>query len=85
MDHRPRIGTFFVLIGLGLLTLFVITVMGNEINVVYLLLSIPALFLGYIFRQRKPPSESARFGMIRRATERSRQRRQERMDKWHKK
>jgi hypothetical protein len=81
----PRIGTFFILIGLGLLTLFVISVMGNETNVIYLLLTIAALFLGYIFRRKAQPLESGRFGTIRRASERSRQRREERMNKKQKK
>ena len=85
MDHPPRVGTFFALIGLGLLIMFVVTVMGNEINLVYLLLAIAAIFLGYIFRQRKPKSESGRFVSIRRANEISRKRRQEKMEKKNKK
>ena len=81
MDMLPRIGTFFILIGLGLLTLFVVSAMGNEINVIYLLSSMAALFLGYFFRRRAQPGESGRFGTIRQASERSRQRREERMNK----
>ena len=84
MDYKPRIGTFFILVGTGLLFLFVVSVMGHEIKVVYLLLSIAALFLGFIFRPKKTITESARFGSIRRMNEHSRKRRQEQMDKKHK-
>jgi hypothetical protein len=85
MNTIPRIGSFFILIGLGLLTLFVISVWGNETNGMYLLFSLPALFLGFIFRRKAPPTESGRFGSIRRASEYNRRRREERMNRKQKK
>jgi hypothetical protein len=82
MNYRLRIGTFFIFLGLGLLALFVLSVLSNEITLVYLLFSILALFLGLVFRQRKKePVDNGRFGLIRRANERSRQRRQQGMDR----
>jgi hypothetical protein len=85
MNFLPRIGTFFILVGLGLLTMFVISVMGNETNGIYLLTSLAALFLGFIFRRRTQPHESGRFGSIRRASEYNRRRREERMNRKQKK
>jgi len=77
----PRLGTFFILVGLGFLVLFVLSVIGQDTKTAYLLLSIAALFLGYLFRRRAPKHDSGRFGTIRRIRERSRQRRQERMSR----
>jgi hypothetical protein len=85
METLPRVGTFFILVGLALLVLFVGSAMSRDINVIYLLLSIVALLLGYHFRRSNQPSDSGRFGSIRRASERNRQRREERMNKKQKK
>ncbi len=76
-----RIGTFFILIGLALLVIYVGSIMSKDINGIYLLLSLSAIFVGWLLRRNKPVNESGRFGTIRRATERGRQRREDRMDK----
>jgi hypothetical protein len=75
-----RIGTFFILVGLALLVIFIGSIMSKEINGMYLLLSLSAIFIGFLFRRNKPVNESGRFGTIRRATERGRQRREDRMN-----
>jgi uncharacterized protein YacL len=80
MEHRPRIGTFFLLVGLVLLILFLGSVMNKDFNILFLVLSITALFVAYVFR-RRTPHDSRRFGMIRRVSEHSRQRREERQQK----
>jgi hypothetical protein len=77
MELILRIGTFFILVGVGLLLLFIGSVMGNDINVVYLFLSLVSLFAGFMLRRNKPPVENQRFGALRRMNERNRQRRQE--------
>ncbi len=77
MEHRPRIGTFFLLVGLVLLILFLGSAMNKDTNVVFLVLAIVVLVLAYVFR-RRTPQDSGRFGTIRRVSERSRQRREER-------
>jgi hypothetical protein len=75
----PRIGTFFILIGLGLMILFVGSVIGNNSNILYLLLAIVTLFLGLLFRRRrKPHVPTTRFGAVRKAQEQGRKRREER-------
>jgi hypothetical protein len=80
MDNNffTRVGTFFILIGCGLLLLFVASVFAREFSILYLLLAVPALLLGLGFRRRGAPKlEPARFSSIRKANQRSRQRREE--------
>jgi membrane protein implicated in regulation of membrane protease activity len=84
-DLLSRLGTFFILVGLGLLILFVGSIIGKVTSLAYLLLSIAALFIGYLFRRRTPKRESSRFQTIRRMSERGHQRRQERQSKSKKK
>jgi Flp pilus assembly protein TadB len=80
MEHRPRIGAFFLLVGLVLLILFLGSVVIKDVNVVFLVLSLGTLLLAYVFR-RRTPQDSGRFGTIRRVSEHSRQRREERQQK----
>jgi hypothetical protein len=75
-----RIGTFFIVIGLVLLVMFVGSIMGKEIHGIYLFLSFAAFVVGFLFRRNRPVSDSGRFGSIRRASERSRLRREERLN-----
>ncbi len=80
-----RIGTFFILVGLAFLVMFAGSIMGREIHGIYLLMALAAFFVGYLLRRNKPVSDSGRFGTIRRASERSRQRSEERLDNKQKK
>ncbi|MCX6039193.1 MAG: hypothetical protein NTW99_15180 [Chloroflexi bacterium] len=56
MDNNflSRIGTFFILVGCGLLILFIGSVFARELSILYLLLTAAALFLGYVFRRAAP-------------------------------
>lgn len=83
MDNgiTPRIGTFFILIGCALLVLFVGSILGDDTNIVYLLCSAVALFLGYAFRRSATRPEPTRFSAIRKANQRARQRREEKQAK----
>jgi hypothetical protein len=85
MQTRYRLGTFFILVGLVLLILFVGSYMSNDIKTSYLLLSILALLAGSILQHNKPASDSGRFSAIRRASAASRQRREEKMNQRPKK
>lgn len=79
MDLIPRIGTFFLLMGGGALVLFILSVMGNQANLFFLLIALIGLSLGFAFQRKKePPPPSDRFGMLRRMNETSRKRREER-------
>jgi hypothetical protein len=82
MDENllPRIGTFFILVGLGLLILFVGSAISKDSHGIYLLLSLAAILVGFLFRRNRQVKESGRFGFIHRAKERNRQRRKERMN-----
>ena len=77
----PRIGTFLILVGLGLLFLFIVSMLGKESHYEYLLFSAISLILGGQFRHRAPRPESSRFAAIRRAGQRSRQRREDKLSK----
>ncbi|TSA46798.1 MAG: hypothetical protein D4R46_02185 [Chloroflexi bacterium] len=83
MDNNflSRIGTFFILVGCGLLILFIGSVFARELSILYLLLTAAALFLGYVFRRAAPRPEPTRFSGIRNASQRSRQRREEKQTK----
>ena len=75
----PRIGTFFVLIGCGLLVLFVGSVLTAEYNlsILYLLFAAAIMFLGFGLRRTAPRQEPTRFSSIRKVSQRSRLRREE--------
>jgi len=81
MEFRYRVGTFFILIGLGLFSLFVLSVMSKETVAAYLIASFVALLFGFLLQRNKPRKDSGRFTSVKRARERSRQRREEKMNK----
>jgi hypothetical protein len=85
MENRPvaRIGSFFILLGSLLLILFVSSVISKGYNVLYLLLGVVALFLGFSLRRRAapPPIPSTRFSTIRKIQERSRKRQEAQQQK----
>jgi len=84
METLHRLGTFFILVGLALMVMFVGTIMSKEINVVYLFLSLAALLIAFLLRRNKPVNESGRFRIVRQANQRSRQRRDDRMNNRYK-
>jgi len=77
MELKLRVGTFFILVGTGLLLLFVGSVMAHEINLLFLPLGFIALFIGFMLGRKRPTVESTRFAYLRKMNEQSRQRRQE--------
>ena len=74
---NPRIGTFFIMIGFGLLVLFLISGMSNQPDFIFFFIGVGAFIIGYLFRRRVQRPSSGRFDLIRRAMERSRMRREE--------
>jgi len=72
-----RIGTFFILIGCGLLILFIGSVLAKEPSILYLLLAASTLFLAIVFHRTGPRLEPTRFSGIRKAKQRAHQRREE--------
>jgi len=81
MELKLRVGTFFFLVGIGMLLLFVGSVMAHEINLLFLPLGFIALFIGFMLWRKKPTVESTRFAYLRKVNEQSRQRRQEKEKK----
>jgi hypothetical protein len=77
----PRIGTFFILIGLGLLILFIGSAFSGSVHIGYFFLSAIAFFFGTIFRRRGTRPQSGRFGTINTYREKNRQRREEKETK----
>ena len=62
-----RIGTFFIVIGVGIFILFVASDYANQTNFDYLFWSVLSITIGLLFRRRKPPPPpSGRFSIIRR-------------------
>jgi hypothetical protein len=75
--HSPRIGTYFNLIGSLLLILFLGSGFSGKPAFSFFFLSLVAFFIGYLFRRRAPRASNERFSAVRKAIERSRQRRDE--------
>ncbi|HXF85584.1 MAG TPA: hypothetical protein VNK49_09360 [Anaerolineales bacterium] len=61
-----RMGTFFLLIGIGLLILFVLSESAQQTNFSYFCWSMILLTLGFIFRAqyKKPTPSSGRFRIL---------------------
>jgi hypothetical protein len=62
-----RMGTFFILIGIGILILFLASEYAGQANFDYLFWAVLCVTLGIMLRRRKPPAPpSGRFGALRR-------------------
>jgi len=82
----PRIGSFFILVGIGLTLIFVGSWTDGIPDVGYLLASLISVVFGFFLRRRKePPPTTARFSGLRQSHEKSRQRNAERAEKKNKK
>jgi hypothetical protein len=70
-----RIGTFFILVGLGLMAFFLISESTRQTNLEYFCWSGILLILGFIFRGqfRRTVAPSGRFSLLRRFTPKSKQ------------
>ncbi len=66
-----RIGTFFLLIGTGILILFIASDYAGKTNFDYLFWAVLSITIGWMLRRRKaPPPPSGRFSYVRRLRER---------------
>ncbi len=60
-----RIGTFFILIGVGIFILFVASDYANQTNFDYLFWAVLSVTIGIMLRSRKPsPPPSGRFSYL---------------------
>jgi hypothetical protein len=65
-----RIGTFFILIGVGVFILFIASDYADKTNFDYLFWSVLSVTVGIILRRRKtPPPPSDRFSYVRKLRE----------------
>ncbi len=68
-----RIGTFLILLGIGMLILFVASDYAKQANFDYLFWAVLAVTVGLMLRRQKaPPPPSGRFESLRKWTGRSR-------------
>ncbi len=81
----PRIGTFFILLGLGFLIVFISSAYSGDLRLGYFVLSAAAFGLGAILRRGSRRSESGRFGAINKLREQNRIRKEESRQKEPKK
>ena len=64
---RPRVGTFFLLVGFGLLLIFLGSEFSREPDFNFFFMGLGALFLGLLFRRRPGgPPQTSRFQTLRR-------------------
>jgi hypothetical protein len=72
-----RIGTFFVLIGVGVFILFIASDAAGQTNFDYLFWSVLSVTVGIMLRRRRPPPPpSGRFGYVRKMREGSKKHRE---------
>jgi hypothetical protein len=65
-----RIGTFFLVIGVGIFILFIASDYAAQTNFDYLFWSVLAVTVGIMLRRRRPPRPpSGRFGYVRKLRE----------------
>jgi len=78
-EFLARMGTFFVLIGIGILILFIASDNAGAANFDYLFWALISIVLGFFLRgRREPAAPSGRFSSLRkfRGPERGRKERQ---------
>jgi hypothetical protein len=61
-----RVGTFFVVMGMGVFMLFVVSDIANEVDFDYLFIGMLLVGIGWMMRRSKaPPPSSGRFSGVR--------------------
>jgi len=67
LEFLTRIGTFFILIGIGIFILFIASNSAGAANFDYLFWAVLSVIVGFFLRRRREPSASAeRFSVMRR-------------------
>ncbi len=65
-----RVGTFFIVVGVGIFILFVASDYANQTNFDYLFWAVLSVTVGILLRRRKsPPPPSGRFSYLRKMRE----------------
>ncbi len=78
----PRVASFFLLVSIGLLILFIGSVLADETQGLLLLVSLISGLISYaLYRRTPPPPPSDRFSGLRKARERRQKRLAEKQQK----
>jgi len=81
-EFTPRIGTFLILVGIGLLLGFFSSYLANKTHFGYLFSSLVVLAFGIILRRRaKPRPSSRRFRVVRGIYDKSKESREQKKRK----
>jgi hypothetical protein len=73
METKHRSGSFFILVGLAVLLMFIASIMSREVNVLFLFLSLACFFVAFLLLRDKKSNDSGRFRVLRQARERRHQ------------
>jgi hypothetical protein len=77
-----RVGTFFLVLGIGAFILFVASDLADKPDFDYLFIAILLIGIGWMFRSKKPPPPSAgRFSIFRKMREDAKRRKEARQGK----
>jgi amino acid transporter len=81
-EFVPRIGTFFVILGIFALIFFMASEFADQTDFDWLFAGLVLMGLGFFFRRRAaPPPASDRFSSIRKMRENAKKRKEERTKK----
>ena len=76
-----RMGSFFTLIGIGLMILFAVTYFGNAPDFRFFFFGLISILIGWrLLRRKAPPPPSGRFATLRRWRESSRRQPEEKSE-----
>jgi hypothetical protein len=85
-ELTPRVGTFFVMLGIFALIFFLASDFANRPEFDWLFIGMVLMGLGFLLRRRAaPPPPAGRFGSIRKMRENAKKRKEERTKKAQKK
>jgi hypothetical protein len=74
-----RMGTFFLVMGVGVFILFVVSDLADKVDFDFLFISVLLIFLGFVFRRGKaPPPSAGRFSLVNKTRDDARKRKEER-------
>ncbi|MBI5824362.1 MAG: hypothetical protein HZB18_10070 [Chloroflexi bacterium] len=77
-----RVGTFFMVMGLGAFVLFVTSDIAEQVDFDYLFVAMVLLFIGWTMRRSKaPPPPAGRFSYLRKMREDAKNKRAEKSKK----
>ncbi len=75
-----RMGTFFFVIGVGILILFIASDLADQADFDYFFMAVLLIAIGWVFRRKKaPPPSAGRFAYLKNMRENARKKREEKL------